>query len=583
MIIISEFIPTTRVYFCRTGIDEQNKPYFDEGSSSTNPVVEWILSNNAIVATCEQYSFQRTDGRFMLAVDASDIDYDTLMRCDTMCYRNNTAGYDELWIVCNIDEVVWVNPNNTKVFYHVDYYCTYGHLISWDDSVCFVEREHVKEDWVNNDGECPAFSNMGPAEDIRCEPDTPLYYSNIQFGGFGGDEKIVIYTPYGKDGKKANFVGGNIGSVYSGLDSIKFDNPQEAAEYLNTVAESDEADVDRISLVLNIPKIATGNRPNKLTFKVPMPWLYESKTIDQRSELCHASYVKNVNSIKYRNAKCWSSQFCKFKLSTPTGEAIDYNPQWFGSGIAETNFVCWGAEVAGGMTIVGGLEPKNITLHQGMSDFVVALTSAPQAPWVSNAYAQWKSTNALPMAGRMMNATNELIGGLGMSAIYGSALPLMGALKGASAISNYASQMLGIAGTIQQAKASGAVVNGTFNVGANGACAINIFGFQLTAYIVQPYIMGAVDDYFDVFGYRVNRLKVPERNTRKYWNFVKCHSAHVGGKQLSYTARMSIESMLDSGVTFWNGQNVMPEGSSGGVCIGDYSKENREANRAIGG
>lgn len=583
---MSKFEPNTTVYFCRTGIDDANKPYFDPTSGAENPIVTWMLENGARVATATNYSFQRTDGRLRIAVGSDECDYDTLLNCDTIVYKNQGVSLDAMWIVGNISQVQWINPNNTYVYYSVDYYCTYGHLIDWDTSICFVEREHVKEDWVNNGGECPAFSNMGPEENFVLEPDTPLYYSIMKMFGFGTDQKYAIYSPYGDDGKKASFKSTTQGGILSGLDVIIKNSTGEVDTYLNNVAESDEADLDRIPMIQTIPKICGENRLSHEQITIPLPWLYESKSISGGSEV-QVNYVKNVNSIKYRNAKCWSSQFCKLRLMSHEGDVIDYNPQWFGSGRAETTWHVWGRVSAGGVAIASGLQPSNIEMQLGgMDDFIVTIKSPGESPWVGNAYAQWKEINKASIAGRVIQANNSAIGGI-IHSIAGDTgktpfTPATSIADAANTLGGYINRMGQIASTIKQAKASGASVNGGFTESANAAAALGIYGFQLVAYIVQPYIMNSVDDFFDIYGYNVNRVKTPERNTRKLWNYVKTHNAHVSGAKLSYTARLAIEQMLNNGVTFWNGSNVNPEGS-GGITIGDYSKENRETNRAIGG
>lgn len=73
--------------------------------------------------------------------------------------------------------------------------------------------------------------------------------------------------------------------------------------------------------------------------------------------------------------------------------------------------------------------------------------------------------------------------------------------------------------------------------------------------------MKSVDAFFDRFGYRVSRLKIPERSSRPFWNYVKTSEGHVSGN-IPAMYRTQIENMLNSGVTFWN---------VGARAIGDFS------------
>lgn len=92
------------------------------------------------------------------------------------------------------------------------------------------------------------------------------------------------------------------------------------------------------------------------------------------------------------------------------------------------------------------------------------------------------------------------------------------------------------------------------------------------AYGLQPYLIKTVDAFFDRYGYNVNTIKVPEVNSRPFWNFVKTREAHVDGN-IPYTYRREIEDMLNGGVTFWKSTSITKEHP-----IGDFSdpKRNKE-------
>lgn len=72
-----------------------------------------------------------------------------------------------------------------------------------------------------------------------------------------------------------------------------------------------------------------------------------------------------------------------------------------------------------------------------------------------------------------------------------------------------------------------------------------------------------IDDYFDKFGYQVNKLKVPNINGRKQWNYVKTKDCEIVGN-IPASIKASIINIFNSGITFWkNGDN-----------IGNYSLDN---------
>lgn len=149
-------------------------------------------------------------------------------------------------------------------------------------------------------------------------------------------------------------------------------------------------------------------------------------------------------------------------------------------------------------------------------------------------------------------------GGPGMA--LGAALGAVGGAVNAS---------YGIMADAQQRMKGAATVNGTAtNATVSYAMASGLFNFQCRFYMPTENELKAIDSFFDMYGYKVMRLKVPERNTRPCWNYVKCASGHVHcNAPITYVR--AIEHMLETGVTFWN---------VSARDIGDYS--NPQANKA---
>ena len=61
----------------------------------------------------------------------------------------------------------------------------------------------------------------------------------------------------------------------------------------------------------------------------------------------------------------------------------------------------------------------------------------------------------------------------------------------------------------------------------------------------------AVDNYFSMFGYKVNRVGKPNLTSRKNWNYVKTQNAHCSGNAPQYAIEF-MEKALDTGCTFWH-------------------------------
>ena len=71
-------------------------------------------------------------------------------------------------------------------------------------------------------------------------------------------------------------------------------------------------------------------------------------------------------------------------------------------------------------------------------------------------------------------------------------------------------------------------------------------------------------NYFKMFGYKVNKLEIPNTKSRKHYNYIKTVDANIVGNIPSNDLN-TIKGIFDKGVTIWHTENV-----------GDYSVSNNE-------
>ena len=60
-----------------------------------------------------------------------------------------------------------------------------------------------------------------------------------------------------------------------------------------------------------------------------------------------------------------------------------------------------------------------------------------------------------------------------------------------------------------------------------------------------------IDDYFSMFGYKVNTVKVPNTTGRTNWNYVKTIDANIIG-DIPQNDLQEIKDMFNKGVTLWH-------------------------------
>lgn len=98
--------------------------------------------------------------------------------------------------------------------------------------------------------------------------------------------------------------------------------------------------------------------------------------------------------------------------------------------------------------------------------------------------------------------------------------------------------------------------------GGNARMQCGYEGFYIAQKYLRPEQAIIADDFFEMYGYQVDRVAIPDINSRPYWNYVKmqnsCHRGNVPSDDMAL-----INSIFDNGITFWHTSD-----------IGNYSLDN---------
>src|SRR6185312_4967692 len=62
-------------------------------------------------------------------------------------------------------------------------------------------------------------------------------------------------------------------------------------------------------------------------------------------------------------------------------------------------------------------------------------------------------------------------------------------------------------------------------------------------------------DFFNMFGYKTNEVKVPNFHTRKYWNFIQTSSCNILGN-FNNEDLQELKNIFDNGITLWHTDDV---------------------------
>lgn len=172
-------------------------------------------------------------------------------------------------------------------------------------------------------------------------------------------------------------------------------------------------------------------------------------------------------------------------------------------------------------------------------------------------YTNWLTQNSINVLGQTITTDDMNIASAGLGAIAGTATNIgSGNLAGAGM--SIASGFTGIAGAVIQQKQHNMIaptVNGQLNsADVNVASGNNTFHFYKMS-VKQEYAR-IIDNYFSMFGYKINRVKVPNITGRSNWNYVKTINCNFDGN-IPQTDLNIIRAMFNNGTTLWHNPSTI--------------------------
>ena len=104
-----------------------------------------------------------------------------------------------------------------------------------------------------------------------------------------------------------------------------------------------------------------------------------------------------------------------------------------------------------------------------------------------------------------------------------------------------------------------------------GGSNATLIGYELidnnvfTRYNIKQQFAIRIDNYFSMFGYQTNNLKVPAIHNRKFWNYVKTQGINILGN-IPNEDLENIKALFNSGITLWHNPTYFL----------DYSQDNHQ-------
>lgn len=508
---------------------------------------------------------------------------DDLFDCNYMMFRN--TAYGTKWFYAFITQIEYISNTTSRIYYTIDPMQTY--LFDVNVGECFVEREHAMTDAIGDNLNPESFELGEYVYDADYFPNLFLKANYVicilaTWKAVYEDNKWVI-----KDASTGG-VGGVDSGIYTGLTKNLFtydlSNPQACVQDANAVIEAATKanKADGIVSITMYPKffmnwsitgdLATGLVPH---------------TVDSIP-----AFTGTFDGYKPKNNKLYTSPFCGVYVDNLQGNAANYAYEYFENRKPTFNIV--GA-------VNGNLECASIPLnYKGLpTNFQESLIMGgfPQCAWNVDTFKAWIAQNKYAIAAGVANTA------ISTAARVGAAIATGGLSEIAAAPAAAGTNVVSFPNAYQPPTGggsgggiTGAAINGSSNIlndtinlvaqvktastqpnhargqqSSSVFCAMGYQGFHYMPYRIQGQFAKIVDDFFSMYGYKTNRLKVPNRNGRKAWNYVKtCGCNLTGSAPADVTA--SLVQIYDKGITFWRCIDL----STGNpfTRVGNYSLDN---------
>lgn len=436
-----------------------------------------------------------------------------ILNCNYMMFRNynsDTMTYDR-WFYAFITDVEYVNEATTLIRYEIDIMQTW--LFDYSLDPVFVEREHSTTDNVGDN-----------LLDESLERGEYIFRSFNPSGHLGTSFGVVIYSTYDPTTKE-NVTGGKYSNLYSAAKPFYFATPAEANSFLDSCTTDAKAP-DCIVGVCMCPTMYASVFSNPA---VPSSWEVMEIT----------KPYTDIDNYVPKNKKLFTYPYNFLYVTNLMGSNNEYRYELFNTTKAKLNI---GGAPSLSMDIM--CAPENYKLLDDKINFneAVFLTDIPMCCYSVDAFNAWFAQNkGTYITGKVTQALGTIAAGV-------TAGP-KGALTTGVSLFN---EVLSTVGELRDKSVQPPNVTGSPAAGSlYGQGAMDFWIGQVN--IQQQYAI-IIDQYWSKFGYPCRKIKVPNRNARANWNYVKTQGCEFTGSIPASDAE-AIKSIYDNGVTFWNNIN----------------------------
>lgn len=554
--------------------DYKHTRWFDNKSEQTN----YFLSKQ-VVHTMDKANFQRIEGKGFIAVNKN---IDELWGVNYLMFKNET--YPSKWFYAFVTKIEYKQKTTTYVYFEIDVFQTWKFDMNFKPS--YVIREHQKL-W-NADG-TPVINTIDEGLDYGSDYEissvnnilpTPRYkwlvivskeiLGTNEVGGsnIGTPQPLTYYVvPFDDNGYTPPKI------ITS---DVTYDGVSNPVKVLQAIYSSEESVNNIVNIFVTdyfgVPFSLSGSN---LTTNEESPFATKKliKTANvlmvgainkfKEKVIRHSKVYEGFYSVK--ESKLLMHPYCNIMLTDFKGNTIDYKPQYirnthldliFKGSLGTSNFTSCSIKDYNTRGAIGELKDQvsnEVALIDTTPNDVPILTDNLSAFLQGNRNTLQNQKNTTMFNG-VMSGVSGVTSAVG-SASYGNVGGVLGGIS--NAIKGAGNTVLGL----QQIQAKKHDINNIPpNLQKMGSNTAYDYGnryngvFVIKKQIKEEYVK-KLEHFFNMYGYKINEVKIPNFHTRKYWNYVQTGDCVVRGN-FNNEDLVELKSVFDNGITFWHTDDV---------------------------
>lgn len=573
-------VPNSRIRLLKSPIEIDNRNQLT--FSNVNAQTSYFLSLPHL--EYDNCTYQRKEGVIRYETEPNGVTFEDLLGYNYCMYQN--SAYDNKWFYAFITDIKYVNDGMTEIKIETDVMQSWKFEINYKPS--FIEREHTNDDSIGlniipEDLDYGEFTNgqektaIGFSNNAICVITT----KQLNTDGTAGDPNIV----------NANLQNG----VYNGLyfqwfvdmptSSSTYDNYENykcALAFISRYGRTTGTDINDVIAVFMCPIEILGSYKDTkdLTFfadGADRRIFYYVSTVNRNAQIMmNDGLIWDTRTLAGygtpRNNKLLCYPYRYLLATNNTGETVEYHYEGFVPDIVESgprqgqntlHFRTYGAVSQGcSMKCV----PLNYKRLSG-DNFIEGINYSkfPIGAWIGDSYTNWLTQNAVNLAST--EVTGLIKGVFGVAQIAGG-ISSSNPEFAESGLTNAAGGLADIFGVMMdkyQHSFMPSQANGNVNVG-DLVYAYNQNEISFYHMSIKPQYASAIDSYFDMFGYKTNKVKLPNIEGRLNWNYVKTVGLNITG-DIPQEDMQKIKNIFNNGVTFWHNPSTFLDYSQSNYII----------------